>query len=344
MEKINTFKKLMLDIESYTLSDEEISLLSNPFVAGVILFSRNIASRSQVKSLCDEIKSINSELLIAVDQEGGRVQRLETDYTRLPSMHQLSDYCAKDNFSNIGLARDIGWLMASEVIASGLDISFAPVLDLDLQRSSIIGDRSFGDSPERVIEIASLFIDGMNEAGMQAVGKHFPGHGGIHADSHLELVEDFRSLEELEKHDLLPFSALKDKLGGIMSAHISFPKIDTNIATFSKFWLLDMLRNKIIFQGMIFSDDLSMKGANSAETISEKLNQALGAGCNVILICNDRHAVLEALNFMQENSIESTGNLAALRATQSISWDDLEQDTRRSKIQAQINNIFINNK
>jgi beta-N-acetylhexosaminidase len=344
MEKINTFKKLMLDIESYTLSDEEISLLSNPFVAGVILFSRNIASRSQVKSLCDEIKSINSELLIAVDQEGGRVQRLETDYTRLPSMHQLSDYCAKDNFSNIGLARDIGWLMASEVIASGLDISFAPVLDLDLQRSSIIGDRSFGDSPERVIEIASLFIDGMNEAGMQAVGKHFPGHGGIHADSHLGLVEDFRSLEELEKHDLLPFSALKDKLGGIMSAHISFPKIDTNIATFSKFWLLDMLRNKIIFQGMIFSDDLSMKGANSAETISEKLNQALGAGCNVILICNDRHAVLEALNFMQENSIESTGNLAALRATQSISWDDLEQDTRRSKIQAQINNIFINNK
>ena len=234
--------------------------------------------------------------------------------------------------------------MALEVIASGLDISFAPVLDLDLQRSSIIGDRSFGDSPERVIEIASLFIDGMNEAGMQAVGKHFPGHGGIHADSHLGLVEDFRSLEELEKHDLLPFSALKDKLGGIMSAHISFPKIDTNIATFSKFWLSDMLRNKIIFQGMIFSDDLSMKGANSAETISEKLNQALGAGCNVILICNDRPAVLEALNFMQENSIESTGNLAALRATQSISWDDLEQDTRRSKIQAQINNIFINNK
>ena len=334
----------MIDLDSYFLSGDEIDLLSNPFVGGVILFSRNIKSRYQVQALCTQIKAINSELLIAVDQEGGRVQRLETGYTRLPSMHQLADDCTKDNFANIGLARDIGWLMASEVIASGLDISFAPVLDLDLQRSSIIGDRSFGDSPERVIEIASLFIDGMNEAGMTAVGKHFPGHGSIHADSHLELVEDFRSLEELEKHDLLPFSALKDKLGGIMSAHISFPKIDINIATFSKFWLSDMLRNKITFHGIIFSDDLSMKGANSAETASEKLKQALGAGCNVILICNDRPAVLEALNFMQENSIESTGNLAALRATQSISWDDIEQDPRRSKIQAQINNIFTNNK
>ena len=338
------YTKLMLDLDGYVLSYDEIDLLINSFVGGVILFSRNIKSRSQVQALCKQIKSINSELLIAVDQEGGKVQRLKTGYTSLPSMHQLAVECSKNNFANIDLAKDTGWLMASEVIASGLDISFAPVLDLDLQRSSIIGDRSFGDSPERVIEIASLFIDGMNEAGMTAVGKHFPGHGGIHADSHLELVEDFRSLEELEKHDLLPFSALKDKLGGIMSAHISFPKIDTNIATFSKFWLSDMLRNKIIFQGMIFSDDLSMKGANSAETASEKLKQALGAGCNVILICNDRPAVLEALNFMQENSIESTGNLAALRATQSISWDDIEQDPRRSKIQAQINNIFTNNK
>lgn len=332
----------MLDLDAYVLSGDEIDLLSNPLVGGVILFSRNIKSRYQVQALCTQIKAINSELLIAVDQEGGRVQRLETGYTRLPSMHQLSDHCTKDNFANIGLARDIGWLMASEVIASGLDISFAPVLDLDLQRSSIIGDRSFGDSSERVIEIASLFIEGMNEAGMQAVGKHFPGHGGIHADSHLELVEDYRTLEELEKHDLLPFNALKDKLGGIMTAHISFPKIDINIATFSKFWLLEMLRNTIHFDGMIFSDDLSMKGAGSAETASKKLQQALSAGCNIILICNDRPAVLEALNFIQEHSIQSTGNLDALKAAQSVSWDDLERDPRRIEIQEKINNIFIN--
>ncbi len=342
MEKKNTLRKLMIDLDSYSLSGDEIDLLSNHVVGGVILFSRNVKSRSQLSALCEEIKSINPELLIAVDQEGGRVQRLERGYTNLPSMNQLAGYCSEDNFANISFAQDIGWLMASEVIASGLDISFAPVLDLDLQRSSIIGDRSFGDSPERVIEIASLFIEGMNEAGMQAVGKHFPGHGGIHADSHLELVEDFRGLEELENHDLLPFNALKDKLGGIMTAHISFPKIDINIATFSKFWLLEMLRNTIHFDGMIFSDDLSMKGADSAETTSKKLKQALGAGCNIILICNDRPAVLEALNFMQEYSIQSTGNLDALKAAQSVSWDDLERDPRRIEIQEKINNIFIN--
>ena len=155
-------------------------------------------------------------------------------------------------------------------------------------------------------------------------------------------VEDFRTLEELKKHDLLPFSALKDKLGGIMTAHISFPEIDTKIATFSKFWLSEILRNDIIFQGVIFSDDLSMKGANSEETISEKLNQAIGAGCNMILICNDRPAVIEALNFMQEHNIKSTGNLKVLQAAQSVSWDDLERDPRRIEIQEKINNIFIN--
>lgn len=342
MEQKNTYRKLMLDIDGYALSSDEIDLLANPFVGGVILFSRNIASKPQVQALCEHIKLINPQLLIAVDQEGGRVQRLKNGFTRLPSMNQLSDYCAKDDFFNIDLARDIGWLMASEVIASGLDISFAPVLDLDLKRSSIIGDRSFGDSPEKVVQIASLFIDGMNEAGMQAIGKHFPGHGGIHADTHLQLVEDFRSIGDLKKHDLIPFNALKDKLGGIMTAHISFPKIDIDIATFSKFWLSEMLRNTMNFKGMIFSDDLSMKGADFSQTVSERLKKAIGAGCNIILICNDRHAVLKALNFMQEHSIKSTGNLGALKAAQLISWEDLELDPRRIEIQKKINNIFIN--
>ena len=205
MEQKNSFRKLMLDLDGKVLTDDETDLLRNPFVGGVILFSRNIASKSQVQALCEHIKFINSELLIAVDQEGGRVQRLKKGYTSLPSMHQLSDYCAKDNFANIHLARDTGWLMASEVIASGLDISFAPVLDLDLETSSIIGHRSFGDSPELVIKMADLFINGINEAGMQAVGKHFPGHGGIFEDSHIQNVKDCRKFEELETHDLLPF-------------------------------------------------------------------------------------------------------------------------------------------
>jgi beta-N-acetylhexosaminidase len=257
-------------------------------------------------------------------------------------MHQLARYCSQDNFVNISLAQDIGWLMASEVIASGLDISFAPVLDLDLQRSSIIGDRSFGDEPETVIEIVSFFIDGMNEAGMSAVGKHFPGHGGIHADSHLVQAEDFRTIETIEQHDLLPFSALKEKLGGIMTAHISFPNIDSKTATFSEFWLTEILRNKIHFQGVIFSDDLTMKGADSAGSISKKIEQAFDAGCNVILICNDRSAAIEALHFMEENTYVSSGNLNALKPTQSILWDDLEKDPRRDSVNNKLNNIFLN--
>lgn len=339
MEQKNSFRKLMLDLDGKVLTGDETDLLRNPFVGGVILFSRNIASKSQVQALCEHIKFINSELLIAVDQEGGRVQRLKKGYTSLPSMHQLSDHCAKDNFANIHLARDTGWLMASEVIASGLDISFAPVLDLDLQRSSIIGDRSFGDEPERVIEIVSLFIDGMNEAGMQAVGKHFPGHGGIHADSHLVLAEDFRCLEELEKHDLLPFTALKDKLGGVMTAHISFPKIDTNIATFSKFWLKDFLRNEIKFSGAIFSDDLSMKGADYAGSIEAKVSKALESGCDMVLVCNDRPAALEAINFLENEKISQSYKATKLKASQSISWSDLEKDARRMDIIDKLNSI-----
>lgn len=338
-EQKNSFRRLMLDIDGNVLTNDEIDLLRNPFVGGVILFSRNIASKSQVQALCEHIKFINSELLIAVDQEGGRVQRLKKGYTRLPSMQQLSDHCSIDNFANIDLARDTGWLMASEVIASGLDISFAPVLDLDIQRSSIIGDRSFGDAPERVIEIVNLFIDGMNEAGMQAVGKHFPGHGGIYADSHLVLAEDFRCLEELEKHDLLPFSALKDKLGGIMTAHISFSKVDTNIATFSKFWLKDFLRNEIKFSGAIFSDDLSMKGADCAGGIEAKVSKALESGCDMVLVCNDRPAALEVINFLENKKISQSYKTTKLKASQSISWADLEKDSRRIDIIDKLNSI-----
>ncbi len=332
--------KLMLDIESYSLSKNEIDLLNNPFVAGVILFSRNIESISQVQDLCDEIKAVNPTLLIAVDQEGGRVQRLGIGYTKLPSMQQLTSYCARDNFSSTGFVKDIGWLMASEVIATGLDISFAPVLDLDIKTSSIIGDRSFGNSPNVVIKMASKFIDGMNEAGMQAIGKHFPGHGGIYGDSHLGDVEDLRKLDVIEKHDLIPFAALKEKLCGIMTAHIRYSEIDSNIATFSKFWITNKLRNEMDFNGFIFSDDLSMKGTDSIGNISFKVKHALNAGCNILLICNDRPAVIEALNFMKEKKISSNGNLSNLKSSKLISWNKLKLNSRRSEIRKKIRNIF----
>ena len=224
----------MLDLDGTSLTQEENKLLLNPHVGGVILFARNISSRGQVQELCREIRKINPKLLIAVDQEGGRVQRLKEGYTILPTMQKLATFLNSDSDKNFLFATDLGWLMASEVIASGLDISFAPVLDLDNSRSSIIGDRSIGDNPEQVIAIASAFIEGMNQAGMQATGKHFPGHGGIFADSHLTFSQDTRSLLELESHDLLPFDALKFQLGGIMTAHISFTNIDKGDSNFFK--------------------------------------------------------------------------------------------------------------
>ena len=324
--------RLIIDIKGTNLTNEEKFILSSPQVGGVILFSRNIASVNQVKSLCMEIHSVDSNLLVAVDQEGGRVQRLKKGYTSLPSMQELSSYIFLKKKEELGLAIDLGWLMASEVIASGLDISFAPVLDLDNSRSSIIGDRSIGDNPDVVISIASAFIEGMNQAGMQATGKHFPGHGGIYADSHLTFSQDSRSLSELESHDLLPFDALKHQLGAVMTAHISFLNIDNEIATFSTFWLQDILRNKIGFSGVILSDDLSMKGADYVGDIKAKVKKALQSGCDMVLICNDRPAAMKAINFMEEEQISQSHKATKLKSSQSISWADLEKDSRRKDI------------
>jgi beta-N-acetylhexosaminidase len=254
-------------------------------------------------------------------------------------MQKLSAFLNSNSDKNFTFATDLGWLMASEVIASGLDISFAPVLDLDDSRSSVIGDRSIGDNPEQVIDIASAFIEGMNQAGMQATGKHFPGHGGIFADSHLTFSQDTRSLSELESHDLLPFDALKLQLGGIMTAHISFTNIDKEIATFSKFWLQDILRNKIGFTGTIFSDDLSMKGTDYVGGIEAKVGKALESGCNMVLVCNDRPAAIEAINFLEKEEISQSHKITKLKAFQSISWADLEKDARRKDIIGKLKTI-----
>ena len=329
----------MLDLDGTSLTQQENKLLLNQNVGGVILFARNISSRNQVQELCKEIRQINPGLLIAVDQEGGRVQRLKEGYTNLPSMQKLASFLNSDIDKNIPFATDLGWLMASEVIASGLDISFAPVLDLDDSRSSVIGDRSIGDNPERVIVIARAFIEGMNQAGMQATGKHFPGHGGIFADSHIAFSQDTRSLSDIESHDLLPFSALKTQLGAIMTAHISFSNIDKEIATFSTFWLQEILRKKIGFTGIILSDDLSMKGSDHVGGIEAKVSKALDSGCNMVLICNDRPAAIEAINFLEKEKISQSHTITRLKASKSISWADLEKDSRRKDIIGKLNTI-----
>ncbi len=306
-----------------------MELLQNPQVGGVILFARNVQSREQVAALVAQIRAVAAHLLIAVDQEGGRVRRFREGFSPLPAMQQLGDLCLKDREAGLALSRDTGWLMAAEVIACGLDISFAPVLDVDRDTSSIIGDRAFSDQPQLVIDVAAAFIQGMNEAGMAATGKHFPGHGGIFADSHLEAPVDQRDWQQLWEHDLRPFVALCPALGGIMPAHITFPAIDPDSVGFSPFWLREILRDKLGFSGVIFSDDLAMKGADVAGGYQRKAELALQAGCDMILVCNDRSGALEVLDYMDAEKISGSKRIGAMLRTKSTPWLELENDARR---------------
>ena len=319
----------MLDLAGTALADDEVELLQNPQVGGVILFARNVQSREQVEALVAQIRAVAAHLLIAVDQEGGRVRRFREGFSPLPAMQQLGDLYLKDREAGLALSRDTGWLMAAEVIACGLDISFAPVLDVDRDTSSIIGDRAFSDQPQLVIDVAAAFIQGMNEAGMAATGKHFPGHGGIFADSHLEAPVDQRDWQQLWEHDLRPFVALCPALGGIMPAHITFPAIDPDSVGFSPFWLREILRDKLGFNGVIFSDDLAMKGADVAGGYQRKAELALQAGCDMILVCNDRRGALEVLDYMAAEKISGSQRIAAMLRTKSTLWIELENDARR---------------
>ena len=336
----NSCGRLMIDIQGTSLSHADIELINNNQVGGLILFERNFHSKEQIFDLCSEIKGIKRNILISVDQEGGRVQRFKSGFTKLPSMQVLSDYAASNSNSNsnINIFKEVGWLMAAELIAVGIDISFAPVLDVDRNTSSIIGNRSFSDIPSHVSSIAKEFISGMNEAGMQATGKHFPGHGGIFEDSHLLQPQDKRSLDELIKHDLIPFMDLKDDIGGIMCAHILFPEVDALSAGFSPFWIKEILRNRIGFKGVVFSDDLTMKGAGEY-SYAERVNLSLSAGCDMVLICNSRDGVTEAITHMEQNNIGGSNVIPSMLSHSKILWEDLKNSDRRSKIREDLANI-----
>ncbi|MCO7247676.1 beta-N-acetylhexosaminidase [Halomonas sp. Mc5H-6] len=285
---------VMLDLEGTTLTAAERQLLKVPAVGGVILFGRNVEDAHQVRKLCGQVRKLRPDLLLAVDQEGGRVQRIKQGLTRLPPMARLGDYYQQDRAAALGLAQDTGWLLGMEMAACGLDISFAPVLDIDSGLSSVIGDRSFGSKAPQVSELGGALVAGLHEAGMAAIGKHFPGHGGVAADSHLALPVDDRPFETLKQHDLVPFSALAKKLDGVMPAHIVYSAFDKRPAGFSPSWL-GMLRQSLGFKGCIFSDDLSMAGAHEAGGPRERAAAALAAGCDMLLVCNDREAALEVV-------------------------------------------------
>ncbi len=288
---------VMLDVAGTVLTSEDRQRLTHPLAGGVILFSRNFSSPDQLAHLTAEMHALrNPALIIAVDHEGGRVQRFRDGFTAIPPMRELGRCWDIDAGRARRLAQDVGFVLAAELRAHGVDLTFAPVLDVDHGASSVIGDRALHSDPRPISELARALVQGLKQAGMSAVGKHFPGHGHVRADSHHEIPIDDRSYAAIEFSDLVPFRRLIGAgLSGIMPAHVIYPQVDSLPAGFSQVWLKRVLRGELGFGGVIFSDDLSMEGASGAGGIVGRAEAALGAGCDMVLVCNDPAAVDELL-------------------------------------------------
>ncbi len=289
---------VMLDIVGTQLTDDDARRLRHSLTGGVILFSRNYSNSRQLTELTQQIHALrNPHLLIAVDHEGGRVQRFQNDFTKLPPMRELGKLWDKHPGRASYLAKQVGFVLASELNACGMDFSFTPVLDLDYGQSSIIGDRAFHRDPHAVSMLAHGLMLGLKKGGMLAVGKHFPGHGYIQTDSHLQKSVDKRRYGDLEMSDLIPFQRMINHgLAGIMPAHVIYEAIDQKPAGFSTFWLQRILRTELHFDGCIFSDDLSMRGAGEyLESVCLRAQTALSAGCDMVLVCNNHVGADEIL-------------------------------------------------
>ncbi|AXK39921.1 beta-N-acetylhexosaminidase [Crenobacter cavernae] len=288
---------VMVDVAGFSLADEERARLSHPLVGGVILFRRNFHDVEQLKALTAEIRALRTpHLLIAADHEGGRVQRFIDGFTRLPPMQVLGEKRDADPAEAKRLAEVVGEVLAAELRACGVDLSFTPVLDLQWQRCAVIGNRSFHSDPEAVSELAAALIRGLDKGGMASCGKHFPGHGWVEGDSHHVIPVDDRSLAELRAADLVPFARLADAgLTSVMPAHVIYPAVDAQPAGFSKVWLEDILRGELNYDGVIFSDDLGMEGAAGVGGFVERGMAALDAGCDMVLVCNQPERADEVL-------------------------------------------------
>jgi beta-N-acetylhexosaminidase len=306
---------LMVDVAGTELSSEDLDVLRHPLVGSVILFTRNYRDPRQISALCGAIRELrNPPLLIAVDHEGGRVQRFREGFTRLPPVRLLGRRYDEDRRDALRKAHSLGWLMAAELRAVGVDFSFAPCVDLDYGLSEIIGDRAFHRDPQAVAALATAYMAGMREAGMAAVAKHFPGHGAVRADSHLALPVDRRPLADMED-DLSPYRALiENQLPGIMAAHVEYSAVDSRPASLSSRWITGILRGTLGFHGCVFADDLSMAGAAGSGDAVERARLALAAGCDVLPICNDREAVHTVLrNLNTEVSPAAQARLVRMR-------------------------------
>ncbi|MDC0390459.1 beta-N-acetylhexosaminidase [Candidatus Thioglobus sp.] len=287
---------IMMDVSGPTLTQTEETQLAKPSIGGVILFSRNFESINQVKQLISSIRAVNPNILISVDHEGGRVQRFKEGFTHLPAMSKLGELYDKKPKKAIKYACSCGFILAYELLEIDVDFSFAPVLDMDYGNSSVIGDRAFHSNPDAIIKLAQALIKGMHRAGMKCVGKHFPGHGYVSLDSHIDLPVDERPAKEIYQ-DMATFKGLVDEgLDAVMPAHVIYSKVDDKPAGFSNVWIQDILKSQLGFDGVVFSDDLSMQGALFIENIKDRVKISLDSGCDMVLICNHPEMLLEVID------------------------------------------------
>ena len=335
----------MLDLRGAVLQPDEREMLLHPLVGGVILFARNFQDPETLISLTSQIHGLRSPpLLIAVDHEGGKVQRFHRGFTRLPPNRCFGDLYGQDEKRALALVENNGWLLASELLSVGVDFSFTPVLDLDSGISSFLGDRVYHRSPEIVAHLGQRLMKGMHNAGMRAVGKHFPGHGNVKGDSHHEIPLDERSYGDISMADLLPFERLINAgLAAIMPAHVIYSRVDDKPAGFSPLWLKRILRGRLNFQGVIFSDDISMAGAGIAGGYAERAYRALDAGCDMVLVCNNQHAAMALLDELQVNA-DPASQLRLMRMhgdKPGLSYNDLCNDERRAGIASEISGLDV---
>ena len=335
---------VVLDIAGLALDAADRRRLQHPLTGGLILFARNWQSRRQLTELTAEIKSIRPDVLVCVDHEGGRVQRFRTDgFTHLPPMRALGELWMKDALAATDAATAAGHVLGAELRACGVDLSFTPVLDLDFGSSGVIGDRAFHRDARVVTLLAKSLMHGLLLAGMHNCGKHFPGHGFVKADSHVEVPVDKRSLKAILADDALPYGALSTSLASVMPAHVIYPKVDGNPAGFSPRWLKDILRQQLGFNGAVFSDDLSMEGARriagATVSYSEAAAVALNAGCDLVLLCNQSSGDGSAVDALLDGLVDAqqrgawqadpdseARRLALLPRTAPLAWDELMHD------------------
>ncbi len=330
---------LVFDLLGKELSAEEKEILNHPAVGGLIFFARNYEAPEQITQLCQAVRAARkAPILICVDQEGGRVQRFRAGFTRLPSMGDIGKLYDTTPDTALTLVSACGWVMAAELLNAGVDLSFTPVLDIDLKINPAIGNRAFHQQHAVIVTLAKALTAGMRAAGMAAVGKHFPGHGSVLIDSHVDLPIDMRPYDEIAAADMPPFvEMIRHGIEGLMAAHILFSEVDDTAVGFSKKWLQDILRQQLKFSGLVFSDDLNMEGGKIAGDHPQRVAAALTAGCDFALLCNNRDAFVKTLDNINLDKYKLTEDkVAPLRGN----FSSVQTPLKNSKLWREKSNLI----